>query len=241
MNNLDYITPWRRFGASRAEEIAHMIEAIIFARCMEHGTRLGTKENLRQRFEVSPATMNEAVRLLEARGIIMTRRGREGGVFVVTAPAQKPLSEVLLGLTHNAALIEQCQAVANQLEPLVFVEATKAANVDAVAELQRLVEDMAAAVDQPTELFRLSWRLYRHIAKMGVNAVLTGIYTTLLTFLEQEIGQAVAPVPNYSNPQQVVAKSGELIKAIGSGNTQRVAVVAKRNKLPFVHPGTGVR
>jgi DNA-binding FadR family transcriptional regulator len=214
-----------------------MIEALIFARCIEHGTRLGTKENLRRRFEVSPATMSEAVRLLEARDIIMTRRGREGGVFVVAAPKQIPLSEVLLGLKHNAALIEQCQAVFNQLEPLVFVEATKAANLDALAELQRLVQNMAVAVDQPTELFTLSWRLYRDIAKMGVNAVLTGIYTTLLTFLEMEIGQAVAPVPNYSNPQQVVVKSGELIKAIGSGNIKRVAAVAKRNALPFVHAG----
>lgn len=216
-----------------------MIEALIFARCIEHGTRLGTKESLRQRFEVSPATMNEAVRLLEARGIIMTRRGREGGLFVVTAPAQIPLGEVLLGLKHNAGLIEQCQAVLNQLEPLVFVEATKAANVDAVAELQRLEQTMAVAVDQPAEMFKLSWRLYRHIAKMGVNAVLTGIYTTLLTFLEQEIGQAVDPVPNYSTPQQVVVKSGALIKAIASANIQRVAAIAKRNQLPFVHPEEG--
>jgi DNA-binding FadR family transcriptional regulator len=87
-------------------------------------------------------------------------------------------------LKNNAALVEQ--AVFNQLEPLVFVEAAKAATTGAVAELQRLVQNMAAAVDQPTELFRLSWRLYRHIAEMGVNTVLTSIYTTLLTFLEQE-------------------------------------------------------
>ena len=157
--------------------------------------------------------MNEAVHLLEARGIIMTRRGREGGVFVVTAPAQIPLGEVLLGLKHNAGLIEQCQAVLNQLEPLVFVEATKAANVDAVAELQRLEQNMAVAVDQPAGVLQAEFRrLYRRIAKMGVNAVLTGIYTTLLTFLEQEIGQAVDPVPNYSTPQQVVVKSGALIQ-----------------------------
>jgi DNA-binding FadR family transcriptional regulator len=187
MGILDYLDPSRRSGASRAEEIAHAIEGLIFDRRIEHGTRLGTKENLRKRFEVSPATMNEAVRLLEARGIIMTRRGREGGVFVAAAPAQRPFSEVTLGLKNNAAVIEQCQVVSNQLEPLVFVEAAKAATTGAIAELQRLVQNMAAAVDQPTELFRLSWRLYRHIAEMGVNTVLTSIYTTLLTFLEQEI------------------------------------------------------
>jgi DNA-binding FadR family transcriptional regulator len=117
-------------------------------------------------------------------------------------------------------VIEQCQVVSNQLEPLVFVEAAKAADVGAFAELQRLVQNMAAAVDQPTELLRLNWRLYQCIAEMGVNAVLTGINTTLLKFLEQEIGQ-IAPIANYSNPQQVVATSRELVEAIASGDTTR--------------------
>jgi DNA-binding FadR family transcriptional regulator len=231
MSILAHITPCQKSGASRAEEIARQIKGLIFDLESQPGTCLGTKESLRRRFDVSPGTMNEALRILEVCGIIGTRRGSKGGVFVVAAAAQMPFSEFTLGLTHNAAVIEQCQAVANQLEPLVFVEAAKSADVGAVAELQRLVQNMAAAVDQPTELFRLSWRLYRHIAKMGVNAVLTGIYTTLLTFLEQEIGQAVAPVPNYSNPQQLVATSSALIEAIASGDTQRAAAAAKRNQL----------
>jgi DNA-binding FadR family transcriptional regulator len=189
---------------------------------------LGTKESLRRRFDVSPGTMNEALRLLEVCGTIGTRRGSKGGVFVVAAPVQIPFNEFTLGLTHNAATIEQCQVVSSQLEPLVFVEAAKAADVGAIAELQRLVQNMAAAVDQPTELFRLSWHLYRQIAEMGFNTVLTGIYTTLLKFLEQEIGQVIAP--DYSNPQQVLATSSELIDAIASGDTQRAAAAAKRNQ-----------
>jgi DNA-binding FadR family transcriptional regulator len=107
----------------------------------------------------------------------MTRPGRAGGVLVVVAPRQISLSEVSLDLKHNAALIEQRRAVPSQLEPLVLVEATKAANVDAVAELQCLIENMPAVVDQATELFGLSWCLYRHIAETSVNTVLTGIFT----------------------------------------------------------------
>jgi DNA-binding FadR family transcriptional regulator len=230
MSILEHITPCQKSGASRAEEIARQIEGLIFDLGSQPGTCLGTKESLRRRFDVSPGTMNEALRILEVCGTIGTRRGAKGGVFVVAAAAQIPFSEFTLGLTRNAAMIEQCQVVSNQLEPLVFVEAAKAADVSAIAELQRLVQNMAAAVDRPTELFRLSWRLYRHIAEMGVNTVLTGIYTTLLTFLEQEIGQAVTPLAN-SNPQQVVATSSELIEAIASRDTQRAAAAAKRNQL----------
>ena len=228
MSILEYITPCQRSGVSRAEEIARDIEGIIVELGSKPGTRLGTKESLRRRFDVSPGTMNEAVRILEVRSIIRTRRGAKGGVFVVAATAQIPFSEFELGLAHNAALIEQCQAVSHQLEPLVFVEATRAANVGALAELQRLVQKMAATVDEPTESLRCSWLLYRHIAEMGHNTVLTGIYTTLLKFLEQEIGHRVAPIANCSNSQQVVASSNGLIEAIASGDTHRVVGVAKR-------------
>jgi DNA-binding FadR family transcriptional regulator len=231
MSILEHITPCQKSGASRAEEIARQIQCLIFDLSSQPGTSLGTKESLRRRFDVSPGTMNEALRILEVCGTIGTRRGSKGGVFVAAAPAQIPFSEVTLGLTHNAAVIEQCQVVSNQLEPLVFVEAAKAADVGAIAELQRLVQNMAAAVDQPTELLRLSWRLYRRIAEMGFNAVLTGIYTTLLKFLEQEIGQVIAPLANCPDPQQVVATSRELIEAIASGDTQRAAAAAKRNQL----------
>jgi DNA-binding FadR family transcriptional regulator len=162
MNILEHLTPCHRSGVSRAEEIARKIEDVIFDLGSEPGTSLGTKESLRLRFNVSPGTMNEAVRILEVRGIVRTRRGAKGGVFIVAAPAQIPFSDFTLEpLTDNAALIEQCQAVSHQLEAVVFVEATKAANLGAVAGLQRLVQKMAATVDEPTKSLRCSWLLYR--------------------------------------------------------------------------------
>jgi hypothetical protein len=57
--------------------------------------------------------------------------------------------------------------------------------------------------------------------------VLTRIYTALLKFLEQQIGQSVAPIANCSDSQQVVATSSELIEAIASGDTHRAVAVAK--------------
>jgi hypothetical protein len=59
--------------------------------------------------------------------------------------------------------------------------------------------------------------LYRRIAEMGFNTAITGVYTTLLKILEQEIGQAVAPGANYSDPQHV--------DAIASGDTPRAVPV----------------
>ena len=46
----------------------------------EPGDHLGTKDELRQRFGVAVATINEAVRLLEGRGLVVALDRRPGGV-----------------------------------------------------------------------------------------------------------------------------------------------------------------
>src|SRR4051812_44075816 len=57
---------------SRAESVARELESEILAG-VEPGTRIGTKDELRRRFGVAVATVNEAVRLLELRGLISVR------------------------------------------------------------------------------------------------------------------------------------------------------------------------
>ena len=49
------------------------------------GDRIATKDELRERFGVAVATINEAVRLLETRGVIEARPGPGGGIFVARA------------------------------------------------------------------------------------------------------------------------------------------------------------
>ena len=49
---------------------------------MRSGERLATKDDLRKRFRVAVATVNEAMRRLETRGLIEARPGPGGGVFV---------------------------------------------------------------------------------------------------------------------------------------------------------------
>jgi DNA-binding FadR family transcriptional regulator len=59
---------------SRAELVARELEREIVDD-RQAGERLGTKDDLRKRFGVAVATVNEAVRLLETRGLIEARPG----------------------------------------------------------------------------------------------------------------------------------------------------------------------
>src|SRR2546421_12432307 len=74
---------------SRAEALAREIEEEISTGVLNTGDRLGTKDDLRQRFNVAVATVNEAVKLLDIRGPVEARPGPGGGV--VFARAASPI------------------------------------------------------------------------------------------------------------------------------------------------------
>src|SRR4051794_41973028 len=57
---------------SLGEAIARELEQEITGGELSPGQRLGTKEELRSRFGVAPATINEAIRPLGMRGVLTT-------------------------------------------------------------------------------------------------------------------------------------------------------------------------
>src|ERR1700744_4258006 len=95
---------------SRAELVARELEREI-ADEREPGERLGTKEDLRKRFGVAVATVNEAVRLLEMRGMIQARPGPGGGVFVARSSVRLAMSHVVLGFHTGSTSYAECLEV----------------------------------------------------------------------------------------------------------------------------------
>jgi DNA-binding FadR family transcriptional regulator len=228
------IAPLGRPASSRAEELVRRIQSLVSELDATEKGRLGSKEQLRKSFQVAHGTMNEALRVLESRGVVELRRGVHGGVFVGAPSVYIRLGNGLLGFRGDAASIEQCLAVRNQIEPMTIVEATKVALEipDDVAELFAIVEKMKGAIDIPSESLRWNWQLHRRIAKMGRNGVLTGIYLTLLDFIEQELTE-IKPPRTRSVAERVVEMHFELVVAIASGDLEKAQEAAKNHPLPL--------
>src|SRR3954470_9067409 len=93
---------------SRAEAIARELEGEIAGGTYQPGDRIGTKGDLRARFGVAVATVNEAVRMLEIRGLIQARPGPGGGVFVTDASTRAALNQLILGFRWQTASLGDC-------------------------------------------------------------------------------------------------------------------------------------
>lgn len=99
---------------SRAELVARELEREIVDD-RQAGERLGTKDDLRKRFGVAVATANEAVRLLETRGLIEARPGPGGGAFVSGPATRVAMSHVVLGFKSGSTSHEECLEVRDAL------------------------------------------------------------------------------------------------------------------------------
>lgn len=174
---------------SRAELVARELEREIVDE-REPGERLGTKEDLRKRFGVAVATVNEAVRLLEMRGMVEARPGPGGGVFVAQPAARVALSHLVFGFKSGSTTYEECLEVRDALEPLIDSHAARYHRAGDIRELKRIVKSMEAAEDDPAAFFKCNWALHRRIAELCRNTPLRSMYLALIDFLEYSIDRA---------------------------------------------------
>ncbi|HTX09326.1 MAG TPA: FCD domain-containing protein [Solirubrobacteraceae bacterium] len=199
---------------SRAELVARELEREIVDE-REPGERLGTKEDLRKRFGVAVATVNEAVRLLEMRGMIEARPGPGGGVFVARPAARVALSHSVLGFKSGSTTYEECLEVRDALEPLIDSHAARYHRAGDIRDLNRIVKQMEVAENDPGAFFKCNWALHRRIAELCRNAPLRSMYLTLIDFLEYSIDRA--EFARFDGPAMVTVHR-ELIKAIDAGD-----------------------
>jgi DNA-binding FadR family transcriptional regulator len=211
---------------SRAESVARELESEILAG-VDPGTRIGTKDELRQRFGVAVATVNEAVRLLELRGLISVRPGPGGGVFVARPAVRVALTHLVLGLRSDPATFEEMLEVRDALEPAVCLAAAREHRASDIRDLNRLVTAMEAAVDDPLEYFIQNFALHRRIARIGSNASLRSIYFTVLDYLE-----ATTEGGDFESfdGAGAVAVHRELVAAIDSADKKALDRALKRHR-----------
>jgi DNA-binding FadR family transcriptional regulator len=223
----------------RAEGVARDLEAEILGGGLAPGERIGTKEALRRRFGVAVATVNEAVRLLEMRGLIEARPGPGGGVFVAASSVRVALKRGGMRATWGPARFEDCTAVRDALEPLVCRQAATHRTDEDLRDLRQIVDEMERRSGDARAYLELNWALHRRIARMCRNAPAHSIYLTLLDFLED--GLLAADVGRLDATADV-AVHRELVAAIEEGPGPRLdAAIERHAAIPTLVRAGGVR
>ncbi|TDD80448.1 FadR family transcriptional regulator [Actinomadura darangshiensis] len=206
---------------SLAETVAKRIEARIAEDTLPNGHRLGTRDSLRREFDVAAATLNEAVRLLTARGTVSVRPGVKGGIFVATPPPLVRLGRKMLELSGDSVPVSDCLVMRDALEPLLAREAMRHRTEADIADLRRLAAEMAEQAESGVGYLAANWALHRRIAEITPNKVLQHTYTSLLEFVENRL-RGVTPDEPATRYVEGPAVHRELVEAIAGDDPERL-------------------
>jgi len=202
---------------SRAEALARRLEEEITSGGFPPGWRLGTKKELRERFGVAVGTLNEAVRLMETRGLVAARPGPGGGLFVASVSDQSRLEHTILGLDWARATLGDCLEMRNALEPLVCRDAARNHDEAGMRELRDLLAALERSTGDPHAWFRANWALHRRIAATGRNVPLQSVYLAIVSFLEGGLEGF-----EFEGSDDVAGIHRELLDAIDEGEGPRL-------------------
>ena len=208
---------------SRAARLAEKLEASIRDEQRVPGERIGTKQDLRDRYGVAAATINEALRLLETRGVVEARPGPGGGIFVARQAVRSAVRfahmHTVLGFPTESTTYRDCLAVRDALETLICRDAAQWRRLDDVAALRGLVERMELQIGDPPAYFKSNWDLHRRIAVLTRNRPLRSIYLTMTEGLEAMLEESV--IEDFDGVAHA-AVHRELVEAIASGPGPRL-------------------
>jgi DNA-binding FadR family transcriptional regulator len=217
---------------SRAEAVARLLETEIMDEVVAAGVRLGTKEELRQRFGVALATVNEAVRLLEMRHLVDTRPGPGGGVFVASGSARMALSHSTMRFKRGSGFAEYL-TVRDALEPLICREAARNHQPGDIRALERILDQMEHKLDDSHAYMHLNYRFHRRIAKLSTNAPLHRVYMMLLDSMEAEMERA--ELDDFDGVAHL-EDHRELVSAIAEGEGELLEAAIARQSPSYMAP-----
>ena len=211
-----------------SEVIVEQVRLLIRQGQLSAGDRLPSERELCERFGVSRVTVREALRVLEANGLVEIRVGARGGAFV-TAPSSRLVGEGISDLITLASLtaveVTEARMVFELgIVPLVCERATTE-DIDALYEIcDRSTVALEGDDDYPLALSAEWHTRYAQAAHNRAVAMLVeSLHGPLLMSLER--ARDVAPL----HGRHGVEEHRELVDAVAKGNVENATDLMRRH------------
>jgi DNA-binding FadR family transcriptional regulator len=194
-------TTRKRAGAARKaqrprlrekpQQIADELRRLIVSGQLSEGESLGREPDLVERFGVSRPSLREALRILEAEGLISVVRGMLGGVVVHEPHGRMTARTAALLLQARNVSLADVHEARSLLEPTaVRVVASLRSRRSAAAELRRLIDEQMQVIEDPEAFGRANARFHERLVALAGNQTLT----IVAEMLNEIVARAVTAV-----------------------------------------------
>jgi DNA-binding FadR family transcriptional regulator len=214
----------RRTPREKPQQIADELRQLIVDGELSEGDSLGHEPDLVERFGVSRPSLREALRILEAEGLITVVRGVLGGV-VVHEPNERMTARTAALLLHarNVPLAD-VQDARRLLEPMaVRVVASSRGHRSSAADLRQLVEEQEQAIEDPEAFGRANAHFHERLVELAGNQTLAILAETLNEIVARavtEVSQAEPGRDSLATRRRGIRSQKRLVELIESGGAE---------------------
>jgi GntR family transcriptional repressor for pyruvate dehydrogenase complex len=232
----DLLSPIR--ADRRSSKVVEQIKGAIHRGLLNPGDRLPSERELMTRFEASRMTVRDALRTLEATGLIEIRLGSRGGAFI-TAPAPARvgagMADMLALASMTAEEVTEARLVFElALVPLVCERAT----ADDIAALEAICERSREALTAGSYGPELSAEFHAKLAECAHNSAISMVIGSFYAPLLMSLSRARAIAPEMDRVG--VEQHAELVQVIAARDMKR-AVGLMKEHLMFTAGVLGLR
>jgi DNA-binding FadR family transcriptional regulator len=219
--------------ARASSSIADQIRQAIITGRLPEGERLPPERELAEQFGVSRVTVRDALRALEAMGLVEVRVGARGGAFV-TVPTGSIVGQTMSDMMMMSAVTPEDIVEARLVVELGTVTLACARRTDDdIAALRDLAERAAQALAAKTYTREISWDFHALVAQAAHNGAIEGLTQSFRSSL------SLHPIRTREGARahaMTVDEHARILEAIVAGN----GAVARREMANHLLRGTNL-
>jgi DNA-binding FadR family transcriptional regulator len=208
-----------------SQAIVEQVKLLLRQGRLKPGDRLPSERELCDRFGVSRVTVREALRVLEAGGLIDIRVGARGGAFV-TSPTSAQIGEGLADLLNLSPLTAPQVTEARQIFELGIVpQVVERATDEDIAALREMVRSHQVALDRGEYVMSMSAAFHVRVAACTHNPAIEMLVQSfhgplLMSLLTAKV---VEPLMGHRGTQE----HADFIDAIAARDVERAASIMR--------------
>lgn len=214
---------------SRPRRVAEAIKEWVMDEGWQPGHRLPSETALMARFGMAKGTIREAIRLLEAEGLVLSRTGPGGGVFVHRVSEARAVALLSNHFYFEDLSTDDIYALRRALEPELAASLAGRLDAGQLARLEAAIAESAPPADSAEgEAARhaASLRFHAELAAMSPNPLLRFV----VRFLAEMLGEVTVARGLHDPADPELWESGplhqaELVAALRAGDAARARAV----------------
>jgi GntR family transcriptional repressor for pyruvate dehydrogenase complex len=213
------------------EEILDQLEENIAAGRLSAGDRLPAERELASRLGVSRPSVREALRVLEALGIVQVQRGADRGAALLEEPGNAFAHLLRLHLALSHVSIESIVEFLIMIQSWAARAVARDASPGALAELEVIVTAMQDPTVAPATFYELDAAFHARLVGVCQNEIITLVFEGCIESLRRLITQVVLGAPDWPVMRAELAEEHyDIFRALTSGDI-RLAESAIREHL----------